>query len=95
MYQEPQQLHAVIGIGDLIVLAVGTELLEIRKFYRTCHRLIQQHGICQVHIAIQIHIAIEHIRRPFLVLFLRPEGFWNGAQQVIQFLSKAMQRSRG
>ena len=35
------------------------------------------------------------MRRPFLELFLRPEGFWNGAQQVIQFLSKAMQRSRG
>lgn len=35
------------------------------------------------------------MHQPFLALFFRPEGFWNGVQQVMHFLSEAMQRSRG
>ena len=92
-----------IVIGAVLYVAYLAFILyridsNLRKPALSIFLMTLLRGLAVCSIVLMVGIAAVWsiwMRRPFLELFLRPEGFWNGAQQVIQFLSKAMQRSSG
>ena len=92
-----------IVIGAVLYVAYLAFILyridsNLRKPALSIFLMTLLRGLAVCSIVLMVGIAAVWsiwMRRSFLELFLRPEGFWNGAQQVIQFLSKAMQRSRG
>ena len=86
------------GSGHPIAIVIGA-VLYVAYLAFILYRIDSNlRGLAVCSIVLMVGIAAVWsiwMRRPFLELFLRPEGFWNGAQQVLQFLSKAMQQSRG
>lgn len=99
------------GSGHLIAIVIGALLYvaylafilyridsNLKKPALSIFLMTLLRGLAVCSIVLMVGIAAVWsiwMHRPFLELFFRPEGFWNGVQQVMHFLSEAMQRSRG